>query len=397
MPRLPGKAAVAMVAVVLATVVGFTAATASNSTKRAAPSITKEFFGKTQGQSVFRYTLTSGSGVTVKIITYGGTVQELWMPDNTGSVDNVVLGFRTLHEYVAENSPFPAGGPYFGSLIGRYGNRIAKGTFTLDGVTYHLFINNPPNSLHGGLHGFDNKIWKATEIPSTGSSVGLQLSYTSPDGEEGYPGTLKVQVTYTLSSDNALRIDYKATTDKDTVLNLTNHTYWNLNGESSGVPIYNPVLWLDADRFTPVDSTLIPTGVLAPVAGTPFDFTTPTAIGARIRDNDQQLAFGHGYDHNWVLNHASGALSEVATLTDPANGREVEIDTDQPGIQFYSGNFLNGTLLGTSGHFYRQSDGLALETQHFPDSPNHPDFPSTVLHPGEVFNSTTIFRLSAGS
>jgi aldose 1-epimerase len=397
MPRLPGKAAVALAAVVLATAVGLTAATASNSTRHSAPSITQEPFGMTpDGHQIVRYTLSSGSGVVVKILTYVGTIQELWMPDRDGNSDNVVLGFETLNDYVTENSPFPAGGPYFGSIIGRYANRIAKGTFTLDGVTYHLPINNPPNSLHGGIHGFDNKVWRARVVPPDGSSIGLKLFYTSKDGEEGYPGTLSARVTYTLGSDNALRIDYRATTDKDTVVNLTNHTYWNLNGEGSPEPIYNHLLWLNADRFTPVDSTLIPTGVLQPVAGTPFDFTTPTAIGARIRDDDQQLAFGHGYDHNWVLNHSNGTMIKAATLTDPANGREVEVDTTEPGIQFYSGNFLNGTLRGTSGHFYRQSDGLALETQHFPDSPNHPSFPTTELRPGEVFTSTTIFRLSAG-
>ena len=360
------------------------------------PSITKEPFGSTGGIAVDRYTLDNGKGMVVKIITYGGTIQELWVPDKRGRSANVVLGFPTLDDYVAKNSPFPAGGPYFGSIIGRYGNRIANGTFTLDGVTYHLPINNPPNSLHGGIDGFDNKVWTATVIPPKHGSVGLKLHYTSPDGEEGYPGTLSVDVTYTLTRDDALWIKYRATVDgKATVLNLTNHSYWNLSGEGSG-DIYDHVLWLNADNYTPVDSTLIPTGAIDPVAGTPFDFTKPTAIGDRIRDaSNQQIAFGRGYDHNWVLNRRNAkGLVPAARVFDPASGRVLKIDTTEPGIQFYSGNFLDGTLAGTSGKFYRQSDGFALETQHYPDSPNHANFPSTVLRPGQTFASTTVFALS---
>jgi aldose 1-epimerase len=367
--------------------------------KKGAPSITHEPFGTAPGGiPVERYTLDSGRGMVVKILTYGGTIQELWVPDRRGDVANVVLGFPTLADYVAKNSS-PLAGPYFGSIIGRYANRIANGRFTLNGTTYQLAINNPPNSLHGGIEGFDNKVWSATVIGPTHDSVGLKLHYTSPNGEESYPATLSVDVTYTLRNDNSLWIDYRAENldaTLSTVLNLTNHTYWNLSGEGSSA-IYDHVLWLNADHYTPVDSTLIPTGAIDPVAGTPLDFTQPTAIGDRIRDNFPQLVIGRGYDHNFVLDRAPGStnLIPAARVFDPASRRALEVDTTEPGIQFYSGNFLDGTLYGTSGHAYRQSDGFALETQHFPDSPNHPSFPSTVLGPGNVFTSTTVFRLSA--
>jgi aldose 1-epimerase len=348
--------------------------------------ISRDLFGTlADGTNVWRYTLTSDT-VRVKIITYGGIVQQIDAPDRHGRRTNVVLGFAKLGDYVAKNNP----GPYFGALIGRYANRIAKGTFTLDGTTYHLPINNDPNTLHGGPQGFDTKVWTATPGRTAGG-VSLRLDYTSANGEMNYPGTLKATATYTLSG-RSLRIDYAATTDKATIVNLTNHSYFNLAGEGSG-DIYGHLLQLNASRYTPVDSTLIPTGELAPVAGTPMDFTKPTAIGARIRDGFQQLVYGRGYDHNWVLN--GSGLRLAANVTEPASGRVLSISTDQPGIQFYSGNFLDGTLYGTSGRQYRQGDGLALETQHFPDSPNHPNFPSTVLRPGQTYRTSTIYAFSA--
>jgi aldose 1-epimerase len=351
------------------------------------PDITKDLFGTlSDGTQVWRYTLTSGV-LRVRIITYGGIVQQLDAPDRHGHQTNVVLGFPDLAGYVDKNNP----GPYFGALIGRYANRIAKGTFTLDGKTYHLPINNDPNSLHGGTKGFDTKVWTATP-GKTGDGVSLRLDYTSPDGEMGYPGTLKASATYSLSG-RSLRVDYRATTDKPTVVNLTNHSYWNLAGEGTS-DIYRNRLQLNASHYTPVDSTLIPTGQIAPVAGTPMDFRQPTPIGARIRDNFQQLAYGQGYDHNWVLDGSGFRLA--ARVTEPDSGRVLSISTDQPGIQFYSGNFLDGTLYGTSGHQYRQGDGLALETQHFPDSPNQPNFPSTVLRPGQTYRTATTFTFSAG-
>ncbi|TDD80065.1 aldose epimerase family protein [Actinomadura rubrisoli] len=357
-----------------------------------APSITKEPFGTLpDGTKVDRYTLTSGQGVRVRILTYGGIVQMLESPDQHGRSTNVVLGFATLKDYVDKN-----GGPYFGALIGRYANRIAQGRFTLDGKTYQLAVNNGPNSLHGGLKGFNTKVWKARPVKTDGG-VGLRLAYTSADGEENYPGTLTTTVTYTLTRGNELRVGYHATTDKATVVNLTNHSYFNLAGEGTG-DTYGHRMQINASRYTPVDDTLIPTGRLAPVKGTPFDFTRPHAIGERIRANDPQLLIGHGYDHNFVIDQdRPGRLTKAARVTEPGSGRVLEVSTTEPGIQFYSGNFLDGSLIGTSGRAYRQGDGFALETQHYPDSPNHPSFPSTVLRPGQTFDSTTVYAFSTVS
>ncbi|WP_261377294.1 aldose epimerase family protein [Amycolatopsis bartoniae] len=350
------------------------------------PTVTKEYYGRVGGAAVSRYTLDSGHGLRVRILSYGGIIQTLEAPDRHGRAENIVLGFPTLADYVAKNSPEAGGGVYFGALIGRYANRIAHGTFTLDGQTYHVPVNNNGNSLHGGLAGFDKKVWDVTEVPG-----GIRLSVTSPDGDQGYPGALHATVTYTVDSQNRLSIAYTATTDKPTVVNLTNHTYWNLAGEASG-DIYDQKLQINAGRYTPTDTTQIPTGQLAPVQGTPFDFRRPTAIGARIAEDDPQLLTGQGYDHNWVLD-SSGSLAVAAKASDPASGRTLTVLTDQPGLQFYSGNFLDGTLVGTSGRTYRQSYGFALETQHFPDSPNHPSFPSTVLRPGQTYRTKTVFAL----
>jgi aldose 1-epimerase len=348
------------------------------------PTITSEPWGSTAGGAVTRYTLANARGMRIRVLDYGGILQTIEVPDRRGRLANVALGFDNLPDYVSLS-------PYFGCIVGRYANRIANGTFTLDGVTYHLPINNPPNSLHGGTVGFDKHIWATTPFQD-GGAVGLRMRLVSPAGDQGYPGTMDARVTYTLTADNTIRMHYQATTDAPTIVNLTNHSYFNLAGEGSGT-ITGHVLRLDANRYTPVDSTLIPTGELAPVAGTPMDFTRPAAISAGIRADFPQLLIGHGYDHNWVLNGGSSrGVVPRAWLLDPRSGRLLVVHTDQPGIQFYSGNFLDGSFVGTSHRAYRQGDGLALETQHFPDSPNHPTFPSTVLRPGQVYSTTTIFQ-----
>ncbi|MCM4076478.1 aldose epimerase family protein [Paractinoplanes hotanensis] len=351
-----------------------------------APQDRPERWGATSEGAVDRYVLANGEGMRVGILTYGGIVQSVEAPDRTGATANVVLGFDRLRGYV--DNP----GPYFGALIGRYGNRIARGRFTLDGAGYELPINNGPNSLHGGAAGFDKRIWSATRTEDT-----VELRLISPDGDQGYPGTLTVTVRYTLTGGNALRIDYEATTDAPTVVNLTNHSYFNLGGEGSG-DIYGHRVRLHAGHFTPVGADLIPTGELRPVAGTPMDFREPVAVGERIRTGDEQLSHAGGYDHNWVLDSSDGALTTAAEVSDPVSGRTLTVSTTEPGLQFYSGNFLDGTMIGTSGRLYRQGDGLALETQHFPDSPNQAAFPSTVLRPGETYRSTTVwqFGVSAG-
>ena len=350
--------------------------------------MTHKSFGKTpDGAEITLYTLTNANGMEVGIINYGAIVVSIKVPDRGGKIGDVVLGFDSLDGYEAEN-------PFFGAIVGRYGNRIAKGEFKLNGKTYTLAKNNGPNSLHGGNKGFNKVVWTARDASKPGLP-GVHLTYISKDGEEGYPGNLTVDVTYTLTAQNELKIDYSLTTDKDTVANVTNHSYFNLAGEGSGDILKHEIM-LAADKFTPVDDTLIPTGELKPVAGTPFDFRKPTAIGARIEQDDQQLKYGKGYDHNWVLNRAAGApISLAARLHDPSSGRTLEVWTTQPGVQFYSGNFLDGTIHGKSGHVYGLRSGLCLETQHFPDSPNHPNFPTTTLKAGAHFRSTTIFKFSA--
>jgi aldose 1-epimerase len=350
------------------------------------PRITRMPFGTLRdGKPVELFTLTNAHGLEAAIMTYGATVVSLRTPDRAGRLDDIVLGYPTLAGYLGKS-------PYFGAIVGRYGNRIARGRFTLDGATYGLATNDGPNHLHGGVRGFDKVVWSAS--PSeTETSAAVALSYTSPAGEEGYPGTLAVRVTYTLTDENELRIDYLATTDRATPVNLTQHSYFNLAGAGSG-DILRHVLTIAADRYTPVDATLIPTGEIASVTGTPFDFRTPTAIGARIGQHDVQLERGRGYDHNWVLTRAGDSLALAARVTEPTSGRTLDVLTTEPGMQFYSGNFLDGTITGKDGRVYRHRYGFCLETQHFPDSPNHPNFPSTILRPGREYRSTTVFKFS---
>lgn len=346
--------------------------------------IVRQPFGQTNDQqAVDCYTLTNDHGITTQIMTYGGVIMSLRTPDRTGAVSDIVLGFDTLADYQARS-------PFFGCITGRYANRIANGKFVLDGTTYLLATNNGPNHLHGGLRGFDKVVWRA-ETAQTADEVTLHLRYRSQDGEEGYPGQLDVTVSYTLTNQNELRLDYRATTDKPTILNLTNHTYFNLAGQGK---ILDHVLMIDADRFTPVNANLIPTGELASVTGTPLDFRTPTAIGARIGQADEQLRFGGGYDHNWVLNRAEQGLRHVVTVTEPGCGRCLDMATTQPGVQCYTGNMMPDTLVGRGGQLYTKRTGFCLETQHFPDSPNQPHFPSTVLRPGEQYHETTVFTFS---
>ena len=351
-------------------------------------------WGEVGDQAVSLFTLTNASGAVVDISTYGGTVVSVKVPDRNGALADVALGHDQVAPYA---DPDPSKHPYLGSTIGRYGNRIAGGKFTLDGITYNLPINNGPNSLHGGTEGFDRKVWSAETFETKGG-VGVKLSYTSPDGEQGYPGELKVVVTYTWTNDNELKIEYSATTNKPTVVNLTNHTYWNLAGQGEGF-VLGHKLKINANGYTPVrDGGAIPTGEVVSVAGTPFDFTTPHAIGERVEDDNEQLRFGQGYDHNWVLNKAKdGALTLAAEVEEPGSGRTMQVLTTEPAIQFYGGNFLDGTVEGKGGRKYEHRSGFCLETQHYPDSPNQPNFPSTTLRPGETYNSTTIYRFGVAS
>jgi aldose 1-epimerase len=338
------------------------------------------------GAQVDVFTLTNARGVEVKAITYGGIIQSLRVPDKGGRFADIVLGFDALDGYLTDH-------PFFGAIIGRYGNRIGKAQFALNGQTYKLAANNGPNHLHGGTKGFDKVLWTGEAVQDKRGAA-VAFSRTSPDGEEGYPGNLKVRVVYVLTDDNSLIVDYDATTDKATPVNLTQHSYFNLAGEGSG-DILGHELMINADRYTAVDGTLIPTGELAPVAGTPFDFRKPVAIGARINDNHPQLANGKGYDHNWVLNRKGAGLQLAARVKEPKSGRTLEIQTTEPGIQFYAGNFLDGTLKGKGGHVYGHRTGFCLETQHYPDSPNQPKFPSTILQPGQTYKTSTVFKFGA--
>jgi aldose 1-epimerase len=345
--------------------------------------VTSAPFGKTPaGVPVHVYTLRNANGMEARILDYGGTIVSLTAPDRSGHYADVVLGFDSLEGYLKPNNP------YFGAMIGRYGNRIAHGKFELDGVTYKLATNDGPNTLHGGKVGFDKVVWKVTKSGATQ----LELSYLSHDGEEGYPGNLQVTALYTLTPDNTLRLDYTAVTDKATPVNLTQHSYFNLRGHGD---ILAHVLQIPASRFTPVDSTLIPTGELRPVAGTPFDFRQPTPIGARINASDEQLTNGKGYDHNWALDKPPGQLGVVARVSEPETGRVLEVSSTEPGLQFYSGNFLDGSNKGKGAVAYARRSGLALEPQHFPDSPNHANFPSVILKPGDTYRHTISYKFSA--
>lgn len=344
-------------------------------------SIIKSSFGKTkQDQPVDLYTLTNTNGMTVKITNYGGIVTSLQVPDKNGQLEDVVLGFDSLDKYLE-------GHPYFGALVGRYGNRIAKGKFTLNGTEYQLAANNGENHLHGGIKGFDKVVWNA-EIVKKENEVGIKLSYLSKDGEEGYPGNLSAVVIYTLTKNNELKIQYEAETDKPTPVNLTHHSYFNLKGAGNG-DILGHLMTISADRFTPVDEGLIPTGELKSVKDTPMDFTVPKAIGERIN------RVKGGYDHNYVLNDWDGSLKRAAKVVEPVSGRVMEVWTTEPGLQFYTGNFLDGTITGKNGKVYHKHYGFCLETQHFPDSPNKPEFPLTILKPGEKYTHTTIYRFVA--
>jgi aldose 1-epimerase len=342
-------------------------------------------FGTQDGRPITLYTLTNSHGLEVRTMNYGAIILSMRVPDRKGQLADIVLGHETLEGYI----PNP---PYIGALVGRYANRIANGTFTLDGKTYSLPKNDGPNTLHGGIkRTFDKVVWDGE--PLKGGKTGVSFTYLSNDGEEGFPGNVKVKVAYTLNDENELVIDYEASTDKATPINLSQHSYFNLAGEGTS-DILSHELMLNADRFTPVDKNLIPTGELRAVKGTPLDFTTPTKVGARIDDNYDQLVLGHGYDHNFVINRKGDGMTLAARVYEPTSGRVLEVSTTQPAVQFYTGNFLDGTVTGKQGHVYKRRYGFCLETQHFPDSPNHPDFPSTILKPGETFRSKTVFKFS---
>jgi aldose 1-epimerase len=361
--------------------------TKTEDTTKTMASITKSAFGKLpDGQEVFLYTVTNKNGVEMKITNYGGIITSLKTPDKNGVLEDIVLGYDSLAGYLKES-------PFFGAIVGRYGNRIAKGKFKLDGKEYTLALNNGPNSLHGGPKGFDKVVWSVEEITSLDGPA-LKLSYLSKDMEEGFPGNLQAEAIYTLTDNNELRFDYKATTDKTTVVNLTQHSYFNLTGNTKR-DILDHVLTINSDEIVPVDKTLIPTGKFRKVAGTPFDFTTPQVVGSRINDKDEQIELGGGYDHCYVLRPSKDTLNHAATVTEPVSGRKVEVYTTEPGVQFYSGNFLTGSITGKGNVVYAKRFGLCLETEHFPDSPNQPQFPTVVLKPGEIYKTTTVYKFSA--
>jgi aldose 1-epimerase len=346
--------------------------------------VTRAAFGTLpEGDPVEAFTLTTANGITLQAITYGGIITSLRTPDRDGRVAEIVLGYETLDGYLQRS-------PYFGAIVGRYANRIANGHFTIDGTTYQLPTNNGPNHLHGGRRGFDKVNW-AAEPFERADAVGVVFTHVSPDGDQGYPGQLTVSATYTLGNDGTLTVAYEATTDKPTHVNLSQHSYFNLLGDVGG-DVLEHELTIHADRYTPVDATLIPTGELAPVEGTPFDFRQATPIGARIDDDHPQIRNGLGYDHNFVLNRAGDGLVEVVRVVSPTSGRTLDVATTEPGLQFYTGNFLDGSITGRNGVVYQRRQGFCLETQHFPDSPNKPQFPSTLLRPGETYRSTTVYR-----
>ena len=349
--------------------------------------VSKQPFGKTpDGQQVDLYTLRNTRGAEATIMNYGAIVVSLKVPDRSGKFDDVVLGFKDFDGYMKND-------PYFGAIVGRYGNRIAKGRFTLNGVEYKLATNNGENHLHGGIKGFDKVVWTGREMKST-AGPSVVMTYLSKDGEEGYPGNLTARVVYTLTNNNELKIDYTITTDKDTVQNITHHSYFNLAGEGNG-DILNHLVTINANRFVPTDAGSIPTGELRNVAGTPFDFLKATAIGARINNDDEQLKLGNGYDHTWVINGRAGTMRLAATAYEAGSGRVMQVWTTEPGVQFYTGNFLDGTKTGKSGKIYPRRSGFCFETQHYPDSPNHPAFPTTTLKKGQTYKSTTIYRFSS--
>jgi aldose 1-epimerase len=359
----------------------------AQASRKGKSNVKKQAFGKTaDGAPVEVYTLANRNGMEASIATYGGAVVSLTAPDRNGKLADVVLGCADVTGYEKQTA-------FFGALIGRYGNRIGHGQFKLEGVEYKLPKNDGDNTLHGGPQGFDKRVWEATPVSGAGGQA-LELTYVSKDGEEGFPGALTAKVVYTLTDRNELKIDYTATTDKPTVVNLTNHSYFNLAGQGEGTILKHEVM-IDANRFTPVDKGLIPTGELQAVKDTPFDFTKATAIGARIDQGDQQLQFGRGYDHNWVLNKGAGGLTKAAEVYESTTGRVMEVLTTEPGLQFYTGNFLDGTIKGKGGKVYQHRGAFCMETQHFPDSPNKSGFPSTELKPGVTYHTTTIYRFSA--